>query len=337
MWATFICHLTREPTVSPVLITWWNCELTLAINFGNPCTNGHQSWWPKFGLPTYVLYQTADYKSTPAQVTAQCYKAISHYWNQFWHRFMMPYVCHEWSDTYCQTEYSPKAPRVWMAYMHQDGLAGIPWGSALFIASAHRRLGQYVFLALSIHVLITISTPSYIFGQEGSPRTQPRRHALESNNQKFRKCGISVFNFFLRCMHKCQNVSFCGAFHIEYSTETESVLYLLMPWTLVSPCHQQSQYNFWLNIVFVVLKVNLNKQYHFSVEVQLKKSLSGVVLNNYGNDSTKQFRLQHIKHCRGYNTTHNTLFVTDSHEIQMVHIWDIYEDCVARCRYLKQG
>ena len=27
-----------------------------ATNFGNPYTNGYQSWWPKFWLPTLVLY-----------------------------------------------------------------------------------------------------------------------------------------------------------------------------------------------------------------------------------------------------------------------------------------
>ena len=36
VWATTIgSHLTREPTVSPVVTKWWNRELTLATNFGN--------------------------------------------------------------------------------------------------------------------------------------------------------------------------------------------------------------------------------------------------------------------------------------------------------------
>ena len=49
MWATFIgSHFTREATASPVLIKWWNWELTLATNFDNPCTNGYQSWCAKF-------------------------------------------------------------------------------------------------------------------------------------------------------------------------------------------------------------------------------------------------------------------------------------------------
>ena len=42
MWVTFIgIHLTRERAASTVLIKWWNWELMLAINFGNPCTNGN--------------------------------------------------------------------------------------------------------------------------------------------------------------------------------------------------------------------------------------------------------------------------------------------------------
>ena len=36
VWATIIgSHLTREPTVSPVLTKCWNWELTLATNFGS--------------------------------------------------------------------------------------------------------------------------------------------------------------------------------------------------------------------------------------------------------------------------------------------------------------
>ena len=55
VWATFFgSHLIREPTASP-LLTKWNWELMLATNFGNPCTNGYQSW-----LPTLVLYQTVE-------------------------------------------------------------------------------------------------------------------------------------------------------------------------------------------------------------------------------------------------------------------------------------
>ena len=35
--ATFIgSHLTREPTLSPVLTKWWMWELMLATNFGSP-------------------------------------------------------------------------------------------------------------------------------------------------------------------------------------------------------------------------------------------------------------------------------------------------------------
>ena len=112
------------------------------------------------------------------------------------------------------------------------------------------------------------SQPPPPFGQEGSPRTpQPRRHALESNNQKFRKCGIPILKFLKETSTNDMSV-FVEHYRIEYSTETESILYLLMPWTLSSPCHQQSQYDFWFNIVSVILKVNLNIQYHFSVEVQ---------------------------------------------------------------------
>ena len=54
VWATFTgSHLTRETTVSPVLTKWWNWELTLATNFGNPLTHAqmvrpYQSWWSKF-------------------------------------------------------------------------------------------------------------------------------------------------------------------------------------------------------------------------------------------------------------------------------------------------
>ena len=32
----------------------------LATDFGNPCTKGHHGWWPKFWLPTLVLYQTVN-------------------------------------------------------------------------------------------------------------------------------------------------------------------------------------------------------------------------------------------------------------------------------------
>ena len=40
--------------VSPLVTKWWNWELQLATNFGNPCTNGYQSWWLKLGLPNLV-------------------------------------------------------------------------------------------------------------------------------------------------------------------------------------------------------------------------------------------------------------------------------------------
>ena len=36
-------------------------------HFGNPCTNGYQSWWPKLWLPTLVSYQLTH-----------------HYLNQWW-------------------------------------------------------------------------------------------------------------------------------------------------------------------------------------------------------------------------------------------------------------
>ena len=53
----FYCHLTSEPTASPVLTKWWNLEIMLATNFGSP-----YKWLPKlvakFWLPNLVLYQT---------------------------------------------------------------------------------------------------------------------------------------------------------------------------------------------------------------------------------------------------------------------------------------
>ena len=42
VWTTIVAsHLTREPTVSPVLTKWWNWELTLATNFSD---HGYQIW-----------------------------------------------------------------------------------------------------------------------------------------------------------------------------------------------------------------------------------------------------------------------------------------------------
>ena len=58
VWATFIgSHLTRDPTSSPVLTMWWNWELTLVTNFGNPCTNGYQScyWSSRWIAPVDII------------------------------------------------------------------------------------------------------------------------------------------------------------------------------------------------------------------------------------------------------------------------------------------
>ena len=57
----------REPGASTVLTKCWIWELMLETNFGNSCTKGHHSWWPKFLLPTLVLYQA--------------YKEVNTYWN----------------------------------------------------------------------------------------------------------------------------------------------------------------------------------------------------------------------------------------------------------------
>ena len=47
VWATINgSHLARGPTSSPVLIKWWNSELTLATNFGS-----HAQTVTKFGGP----------------------------------------------------------------------------------------------------------------------------------------------------------------------------------------------------------------------------------------------------------------------------------------------
>ena len=58
VWATINgSNLAREPTVSPVLTKWWNCELTLATNFGS-----HAQMVTKFGgqilAAKFGLYQT---------------------------------------------------------------------------------------------------------------------------------------------------------------------------------------------------------------------------------------------------------------------------------------
>ena len=61
-WATIIgSHLSREPTVSPVLTKWWNWELTLATNFGDHVQMvtkiGGQILATKFGFVPDWWYQ----------------------------------------------------------------------------------------------------------------------------------------------------------------------------------------------------------------------------------------------------------------------------------------
>ena len=53
MWATFIgIHVTWELAASTLLTKFWNWKLTLATNFGYPCTNAHLCWFePSFQRP----------------------------------------------------------------------------------------------------------------------------------------------------------------------------------------------------------------------------------------------------------------------------------------------